>query len=62
MRMHITSNSLKPAAGALALTLFIMAPSMGGCGGHRVARLGADAPSTMSLTSSAQFEVGNTPK
>jgi hypothetical protein len=60
--MHITSKSLKPAAGALALTLFIMAPSMGGCGGHRVAKLVGAAPSTMSVTTSAQFEVGNTPK
>jgi hypothetical protein len=59
--MHITFKFLKPAAGALALTLLVMAP-VGGCGGHRVARLGAEAPSTMSVTSSAQFEVGHTVK
>jgi hypothetical protein len=61
MRMHITYKSLKPVAGALALTLFAMVPSMGGCGGRHV-RADAAAPSTMSVTSSAQFEVGNAVK
>jgi hypothetical protein len=60
MRMHITSKSLKPAAGALALALLI-APSMGGCGGRHV-RADAAAPNTTSVSSSAQFEVGNTIK
>jgi hypothetical protein len=60
MRIHITSRTLKPAAGALALTLAIMGP-VGGCG-HRPIRAAAEAPSTISVTSSAQFEVGNTVK
>ncbi len=60
MRMHITSKFLKPAAGALALTLALMGP-MGGCG-HRPIRAAAEAPSTMSATSSAQFQVGHAVK
>lgn len=60
MRMHITSTSLKPAAGALGLALLVGVGSMGGCGGRP--RAAAAEPSTMSVTSSAQFEAGNTVK
>jgi hypothetical protein len=61
MRIHITSKSLKPAAGALGLALLIGVGSMGGCG-HRPIRAAAAEPSTISVTSSAQFEAGHTVK
>jgi hypothetical protein len=55
--MHSTSTSLKLAVGALAVASAIF--GLTGCGSHAKQKL-LDAPTTMSGSSSAQFDAGHT--